>query len=99
MGRTGDWPTGRHSLDYSVHRLTNIVCEAVSEWRAEVSEHEEMREQLDRIEVKMDLLAKALGYVISKDCEDLYHKSREWQTNVCPTCGDFKRTWHLKKIK
>lgn len=65
-----------------------------------MSEHEELKEQLDRIEIKQDLILKALGFRASKDCEDPYHKRRqkEWLAEVCPTCDDYSRNWHLKKI-
>lgn len=55
-----------------------------------MSEHSELIEKLDRIEIKIDLLIKASGFRIIR-CEDIYHQIK-WQGRECPSCKAFDRT-------
>jgi rRNA maturation endonuclease Nob1 len=64
-----------------------------------MSEHEEIKETLSRIEIKLDLLHRIMGYkVISCDDTD-YHKSFQIKHKECPTCGGYGRELYPKKLE
>ena len=66
-----------------------------------MSEHDEMKEQLDRIEVKLDLLTKALGFKVVSRCEDPFHRLSWSQrgNQECSVCGGFSSdTPHIVKL-
>ena len=68
-----------------------------------MGEHEDMQEALHRIETKLDLLTKALGFRVVACCKDDYHShgalsSRFVAQYKCPTCGDWSGAPYITKI-
>jgi hypothetical protein len=64
-----------------------------------MSEHEDIKDDLKRIETKLDLLIKAFGFRIVQCCKDDYHRVR-WASpsNKCPTCDDWSGAPYITKI-
>jgi len=64
-----------------------------------MSEHDEMRSDLRRIETKLDLLMQAVTKTHSIEfhmtCDDDYHRKSTWGQAKCPSCGDWEPRPHL----
>jgi len=74
-----------------------------------MGEHEDMQETLHRIETKLDLLTKALGFRVVACCKDDYHSLTSRRERLlaeearvaqykCPTCDDWSGAPYITKI-